>query len=329
MSLYSEQLDVIRAFLRTNLMFYACVLPLRRRPFEFPDAPSDRGTLHEAAATKPRKGGLRALFFSGLLLTVSGTVWDYFLWRQNLLEKSNQPLPVFTLDYLERFVTHLLAILPGTLKHQLVHITPILCMAIGLLLLLSAHFLEVPEVPAHQADPLLARLLRGTLCSDSTPSDKLVHSLLATFRFRKIFERAVFTVFPLEISAVETADQVLRSDSMERDPSSISPEWDNFVTRLLDTLIRHAPFVHFIENHPGTPPEKLYRNGLQEHLEYGIRQLLFTEMLLDPDCAFLYSNASSLWHGSRTARLKKVLAFLPRTDKPFAAPASNRRVVEP
>ena len=329
MSLYSEQLDVVRAFLRTNLMFYASVVPLRRRPFEFPDAPSDRGTLHEAAATKPRKGGVRALFLGGLLLTVSGTVWDYFLWRQNLLEKSNQPLPVFTLAYLGQFVIHLLAMLPGTLKHQLVHVTPILCMAIGLLLLLSARFFGVPEVPAHQADPLLARLLRGTLCSDSAPSDTFVHSLVATLRFKKIFERAVFTVFPVEISAVETADQVLRDDSMERDSSSISPEWDNFVTRLLDTLIKHEPFVHFIENHPGTPPEKLYRNGLQEHLEYGVRQLLFTEMLGDPDCAFLYSNASGLWHETRTARLKKVLAFLPRTDKPFGAPASNRRAVEP
>ena len=56
MSLYSEQLDVVRAFLRTNLMFYASVVPLRRRPFEFPDAPGDRGTLEEAAATKLCKG---------------------------------------------------------------------------------------------------------------------------------------------------------------------------------------------------------------------------------------------------------------------------------
>ena len=310
-------------------MFYASVLLLRHRPFEFPDAPSDRGTLHEAAATKPRKGLLRALFLGGLLLTVSGTVWEYFLWRQNLLQKSNQPLRVFTLDYLGQFVIHLLSILPGTLKQQLVHGTPILCMAIGLLLLLSARFLGVPEVPAHQADPLLARLLRGSLCPDSAPSDDFVHSLLATLRFKKIFERAVFTVFPIEISHVETADQGLRYDSVERDPSSISPEWDNFVTRLLDTLIKHEPFVHFIENHPGTPPEKLYRNGLQEHLEYGMRKLLFTEMLGDPDCAFLYSNASGLWHGIRTPRLKKVLAFLPRTDTPFETPASNRRVVEP
>ena len=74
---------------------------------------------------------------------------------------------------------------------------------------------------------------------------------------------------------------------MEQNPSSISAEWDNFVTRLLDTLIKHDPFVHFIENHPGTPAEKLYTNGLQEHLEYGMRQLILTEMLGDPDCALL------------------------------------------
>jgi hypothetical protein len=167
------------------------------------------------------------------------------------------------------------------------------------------------------------------LCFDSAPSDGYVQSFLASLRFTKIFQRAVFTVFPLEISAVETADPVLRCDSVERDPSSISPDWDNFVTRLLDTLIKHAPFVHFIENHPGTSPETLYKNGLQEHLEYGMRELLFTEMLGDPDCAFLYRNASGRWHGVRTARLEKVLAFLPKQKSHSGPLTSNRRSVEP
>jgi hypothetical protein len=318
-SLDSEQLDVVRAFLRTDLLFYSSVLSLRHRPFEFPDTPSDRGTLQEAAATKPNRGRLLALFLGGVLLTLFGTVWEYFLWRQNLAEKSKQPHPVFTLDYLGQFVIHLLSISPSTLKQQLVHGTPILCMALGLLLLLSAYLFLVPEVPAHQADPLLARLLQGTLCSDSAPSDSYVQSLLANLRFKKIFQRAVFTVFPLEIDTIET-DQVLRYNTMERDHSSI-PEWDNFVMRLLDTLNKHESFVRFIENHPGTPAEKLYRNGLQEHLEYGMRQLLFSEMLGDPDCVFLFRNASDLWHGIfhsiRTARIKEVLAFLPQTEKPF------------
>ena len=132
------------------------------------------------------------------------------------------------------------------------------------------------EVPARQADPLLARLLQGMLCFDSAPSDGFVQSLLANLRFQRIFERAVFTVFPLEVSMAKAADPGLRHDSVERDPASVFSDWDNFVTRLLDTLIKYDQFVHFIENHPGTPLEKLYRSGLQEHLEYGMRQLLFT-----------------------------------------------------
>lgn len=315
-----EPLDVVRAFLRTNLLFYTSVVSLRHRPFEFPDAPSDRGTLQEAAAAKPHKGRLHALFLGGLLLTLSGTVWDYFLWRQDLAEKLKQPLRVFTLDYAWQFVIHLLSISPRVLKQQLVHTTPILCMAVGLLLLLSACFLGVREVPAHQADPLLARLLQRTLCSDSTPSDNYIHSLLANLRFKKIFQRAVFTVFPLETNAIES-DQAPRYDTIERDLSSISPEWDNFVMRLLDTLNKHESFVHFIENHPGTPAEKLYTSGLQEHVEYGMRQLLFTEMLGDPDCTFLYRNASGPWHGIfhwiRTVRLKRSSPFLPKIEKPF------------
>jgi hypothetical protein len=328
-SLSSEQLNVVRAFLRTNFLFYSSVIPLRHRPFEFPDDPSDRGTLQDAAATKPRKGQLRALFLGGLLLSLFGTVWDYFLWRHDLAEKATQPARVFTLDYLGQFVVHLLSISPRTLKQQLIHGTPILCMALGLILLLCAFVLRVPEVPARQADPLLARLLQGMLCFDSAPSDGYVQSFLANLRFKKIFQRAVFTVFPLEISTFETADQVPHYNPVERDSSSISPEWDNFVTRLLDTLIKHDPFVHFIENHPGTPPERLYTSGMQEHLEYGMRQLLFTEMLGDPDCAFLYRNASGRWHGMRTARLEKVLAFLPKQQGHSGALTSNRRGVEP
>jgi hypothetical protein len=329
-SLNSEQLNVVRAFLRTNVLFYTSVIPLRHRPFEFPDNPSDRGTLQDAAATRPRKGQLRALFLGGLLLSLFGAVWDYFLWRHDLAEKTAQPARVFTLDYLGQFALHLLSISPRTLKQQLIHGTPILCMAIGFLLILSACILRAPEVPARHADPLLARLLQGMLCFDSAPSDGYVQSFLANLRFKKIFQRAVFTVFPLEISTVETVDPVLRYDSVERDLSSISPDWDNFVTRLLDTLIKHDPFVHFIENHPGTPPEKLYRSGLQEHLEYGMRELLFTEMLGDPDCAFLYRNASGRWHGMRTARLEKVLAFLPKQKSDLGAPlTSNRRGLEP
>jgi hypothetical protein len=321
-----EQLDVVRAFLRTNLLFYTSVAPLRHRPFEFPDAPSDRGTLQDAAATKRRKGRLHVLFLGGLLLTLSGTVWDYFLWRQDLAVKSKQPLRVFTLDYAGQFLIHLLSISPRTLKQQLVHTTPILCMAVGLLLLLSACFWWIRQVPAHQADPLLARLLQGAVCSDSAPSDGYVQSLLANLRFKKIFQRAVVTVFPLDINATET-DPVPRYDTIERDFSSISPDWDNFVIRLLDTLNKHEPFVHFIENHPGTPAEELYTSGLQEHLQYGIRQLLFTEMLGDPDCAFLYRNASGPWHGIfhwiRRPRFKKVLAFLPKAEKPFGGTISR------
>jgi hypothetical protein len=317
-----EQLDVIRAFLRTNVVFYTSVVPLRRRPFEFPDAPSDRGTLREAGATKPSKGRLRALFLSGLLLSLFGTVWEYFLWRRDLAEKSNHPPPIFALDSVGQFVVHLLSVSPSTLKQQLVHGTPILCMAVGFLLLLCVFLLRVPEVPAHQADPLFARLLQATLRSNSAPSASYVQSLLANLRFEKIFQRAILTVFPLEINAVETA-HVPRYDTMERDPASISPEWDDFVMRLLDTLVKHQPFVHFIENHTGTPTEKLYKHGLQEHLEYGMRQLLFTEMLGDPDCAFLYRNVSNLQYGIfdwiRTARLKTVLAFLPKIEKPFGA----------
>ena len=51
-SLNSEQLRMWSVpLLRTNVLFYSSVSPLRRRPFEFPDAPSDRGTLQDAAAT--------------------------------------------------------------------------------------------------------------------------------------------------------------------------------------------------------------------------------------------------------------------------------------
>jgi hypothetical protein len=321
-----ERLNVVRDFLRTNLLFYTSVATLRHRPFEFPDAPGDRGTLEEAAATKPRKELLRGIVLGGLLLSLFGTVWEYFLWRHDLGEKSVQSPQLFTWDHLGRFVVHLLSTSPRTLKEQLVHGTPILCMAVGLLFLLSAYLFRVPEVPAHRADPLFARLLQQTLCSGSAPSDSDVQSLLANLRCRKIFQRAVLTVFPLEINAVGTG-QGLRYDARERDTSSITPEWNNFIVRLLDTLNKHEPFVHFIENHPGTPAETLYRNGLQDLLEYGTRQLIFTEMLGDPDCAFLYGNASGLWHGMfhwvRTAHEEKVLAFVPKTERPFG-PSQNK-----
>jgi hypothetical protein len=315
-----EQLNVVRDFLRTNPLFSTSVATLRHRPFEFPDAPGDRGTLEEASATKPRKRLLHAIVFGGLLLSLFGTVWEYFLWRHDLLEKSGQSSHVFTLDSLGRFVLHLLSISPRTLKEQLVHGTPILCMAVGLFFLLSAYFFRIPEVPAHRADPLFARLLQQTLCSDSAPSDSDVQSLLANVHCRKIFQRAVLTVFPLKINAVVN-EQVLRFDAMERDTSSISPEWNHFVVRLLDTLNKHKPFVHFIENHPGIPAEILYPNGLQDLLEYGTRQLIFTEMLGDPDCVFLYGNTLGLsremFHWIRTAQEKNVHAFLPQTEKPL------------
>ncbi len=187
MSLDSEQLDAVRGFLRTNLLFYTSVLPLRHQPFEFPDAPSERGTLEEAAATKPRKGLLRALFLGGSLLTLSGAVWEYLVWRQNLAEKSKEPPPAFTFDYLGRYVMHLLSFNPETLMQQLIHSMPILCMALGLILLLAACCFLVLEVPAHQADPLLARLLQETLRSDSAPSNSYVQSLLAISDSRRYF----------------------------------------------------------------------------------------------------------------------------------------------
>ena len=317
-----EELKVVRDFLRTNPLFSASVATLRHQPFEFPDAPGDRGTLEEAAATKPRKGLLHAIFFGGLLLSIFSTVWEYFLWQHDLLEKMGQSPHVFTSDYLGRFVVHLLSISPRTLKAQLVHGTPILCMAVGFLLLLSASLFRAPAVPAHRADPLFARLLQQMLCYDAAPTDSYVQSLLANLSCKKIFQRAVLIVFPLEINAVVN-EQVLRFDVMERDTSSISTEWNHFVSRLLDTLDKHKPFVHFIENHPGTPAETLYRNGLQDFLEYGARQLIFTEMLGDPDFVFLCGNTSGLWNGMfrwiRTAQGKKVLAFSPKTEEPFGA----------
>jgi hypothetical protein len=88
-----KQLDVVRAFLRTNVLFYTIV--------------------------------------GGLSLSLFGTVWEYFLWRHDQPETH----PIVTLNYLGRFVTHLISISPRTLKQQLVHGTPILCMAVGLLLL--------------------------------------------------------------------------------------------------------------------------------------------------------------------------------------------------
>ena len=267
----------------------------------------------------PRKGQLRALFLGGLLLSLFGTVWDYFLWRHDLAEKISKPARVFTLDYLGQFVVHLLSISPRTLKQQVIHGTPILCIWRLGLSCFFVHLFLVPEVPARQADPLLARLLQGMLCFDSAPSDGVVSSpFLANLRFKKIFQRAVFTVFPLEISTiVETADDVLRYDAVERDPSSISPDWDNFVTRLLDTLIKHDPFVHFIENHPGTPPEKLYRSGMQEHLKFHITNFSSPRCFGDafsgvpvPECVWPLAWAAD---GS----LRKGPRFFAKTARPF------------
>jgi hypothetical protein len=337
-SLDSEQLEALRSFLRTNLLFYTSVSTLRDRPFEFPDAPSERGTLQEAAATKPRRGLLIALFLGGLLLSIAGSAWEYFLWRQNLAEKSKQPPPVFTLDYLWQYAMHLLSLSPENLPQKLFHSMPVLCMAIGLFLLTAAGVFLSLDVPAHQADPLLARLMQETLRSKSAPSNSYIQSLLANLRFKKIFERTVFTVFPLKItnsedeypikepgrwwrrvSSSEDEYPIMRDGEYQPAPSSISPDWGDFIRRLLDTLSRHEPFVHFMENHPGTPPEMLFGYGLQEYLDYGMRQLLFTEMLGDPDCAFLYGNSSTLWHGifhwMSTADLKKVLDLFPKVEK--------------
>jgi hypothetical protein len=318
MSLDSQQLDAIRVFLQTNLLFYTSVSPLRDRPFEFPDAPRERGTLQEAAATIPRKRLLRTLFLSGLFLFFSSAVWEDLLWQLNRIQESKQLPPVSPLENLEQYILHVLSFSPENLPHELFHSMPILCMALGILLLLAAGVFLILEAPAHQADPLLARLLQETLHSKSSPSSSYVQSLLANLRFKKIFQRAVFTVFPLEATPLETA-QVLQTSPMVRDPASVSPEWNNFVTRLLDTLSDHEPFVHFIENHPATPPEKLYKGGLQELLDYGMRYLLFTEILGDPDCAFLYRNTSDLWqrvlHWISTVDLKKLFDLLPKTEK--------------
>jgi hypothetical protein len=318
-SLDSEQLVAVRGFLRTSRLFYTSVPLLRDRPFEFPDAPGDRGALEDAAATKPREGLPRALFLTGSLVTLCGGVWEYVLWRQELIAKSKQPPPVFTLQDLGEYFVHLLSASPDTIAEKLFHTMPILCTAFGILLLLAAIVFALVKVPAHQTDPLLARLLQGTLRAKSAPSNSYVQSLLANPRFKKVFQRAVFTVFPVEISIFDAIDQMLQGDPIERDPLTITPDWDDFVTRLLDTLSNHEPFVHFIENHPGTPPERLYGNGLKEHLEYGMRQLLFTEMLADPDCVFLYRNTSDHWHKIfhwiTTADLKKVADFFPKTEK--------------
>ena len=91
----------------------------------------------------------------GLLLSIFSTVWQDSLWQHDLLKKNGELTSTYSSpDYLGRFVANQPSISPRTLKAQLVHGTPILCMAVGFLLLLSASLFRAPEVPA----------LRPTLC---------------------------------------------------------------------------------------------------------------------------------------------------------------------
>ena len=93
MSLDPTQLDAVRRFLRTNMQFFTGVPLLRSKPFEFPDAPEQRGSLQDAAATKPRTGLVRSLFAFGIALTVSGSLFQYLLWRQTTLESKHHLTP--------------------------------------------------------------------------------------------------------------------------------------------------------------------------------------------------------------------------------------------
>lgn len=301
MSLNSEQRDKIRDFLRTDSHFYNDIWRLRDEPFEFPDAQSKRGTLQDAAATKPRRLLQEMLLLSGLILTACGGLWEHMVWHQGVAEKLKESQTASTLQDLQDSLIRLLSSAPETLAQKLAHSIPLLCTAIGILLLIAAAVSFALEVPAHQADPLFARLLQSTLGLKLAPSNRYVQLLLANLRFKNIFQRAISIVFPLKWSAI------------------VSPEWQNFVTRLLDGLEHHEPFVHFVQNHSEASAEELYSNGLREHLEYGIRQLLFTEMLADPDCAFLYRNTSDAWrkafHWISTADIKKLTEYLPQIEK--------------
>ncbi len=319
MSLNSEQRNDLRAFLQSSPEFFLNVPLLRYRPFRFPDCPGKRGTLHEAAATKPRKELLQALFSVGSFLVFSGAVMEYFIWPRYVEQKAKQPLPGPTRDDVERFVIRLLSFNPENLPSKLFHSMPILCIALGILLLFAGGVFVLLEVPAHQADPLLARLLQEKLGSKSAPPNSYIQSLLANLRFKAVFVRASRTVFPLKSSIQDAARLIGGYGETERASIPLPPDWDDFCTRLLSTLDDHEPFVHFMENHPAISADVLYDNGLREHLDYGMRQLLFSEILSDPDCAFLYRNTSDLWHGIfqwiSTADLKKIYDLFPKTEK--------------
>lgn len=299
MSLTPEQLNPIRAFLRENSHFRRSVSELRTHPFQFPDVPGKYDTLSEASATKPSKGVLVSLALAGGLLIASG-----FVWRVIQFRSAKSPKSIFPLAQLDRdqLIPSLVKWTPKDLAQQLSHLAPVLCVVLGFVLLLLAALFLVVRTPKHRADPLLSRLLQRKLRSQTALSNAFVHSLLSNPRFEKIFERAVGTVFPIDsVYERSTAD------------------WDNFNERLLETLLRYEPFVHFAVNHQGMEGLDSYQRILREHFKYGVRQMLYGEVLNDLDCAFLYRNATDPWKRffdwTSTLDLKKIGDLFPKAEK--------------
>jgi hypothetical protein len=314
-SIDRKKLVKLRFFLRSNKKLVDVVSEERTQFLKragIRDKSGWRGRLGSLAAAVKEQPALWG-FFGGLMFIVAGYIGEHLL-RVKSPEQVVQP------ESFQKILLDVFSSKPANLLQEVLHSLPTFCVVLGVLLLLATGISVVFTIPAKPADLLVSRLLWKKLGAKSYPSNGFIQSLFADPRFKKILQKAVYTVLPLEATNPTSKYIPWNDGTATLNLASLPADWDDFIERLIEALDSHEPFVHLMNYHPGVEPEALHDKGLKACLEYGVRQLVYTEVFNDPDCAPLYEDATNVWEGLihwiKTADLKKLGEALPKSEKP-------------
>jgi len=266
----------LTSFLSQDPFFLRDVIQLHGSPFSLTQRKllttqkREHLTLEEAFATQtPRRFLLActAAFIVFLLLFVSLQVWAHS--RESVPESLSTVFsklffkPVELLKAAPRYIALALALIS-------------LLLGIGRLVI---------KFPANSPDPLFARLLKQRAPASDRVSRFIIRDILADPRFTVILERALDVVFPISSEKLLSLYNLDTSDD----------EWKSFVQRLTEKLNQDDRFLRFFNNHTESAITDGQRNALYAHLDYALRQILFTEILDDPDFAQLFQDHQPIW----------------------------------